>query len=116
MSPFLLDVVTFSLRCCERVHFIWSSALTILFSLVCDVPAASVVSSYDEPFVFVCVHLNFFATDNELVEVKMTLPIENKTSFCASVQDVVVRNFRKSTRPQTYLQNQHQKNNQKQEI
>ncbi len=39
MSPFLFDVaavMTFplSLRCCKRVHFIWSSALTILFSLV----------------------------------------------------------------------------------
>ncbi len=34
----------------KRVHFIWSSAFTILFCLVCCVPAASVVSSYDEAF------------------------------------------------------------------
>ncbi len=26
-----------SLRCCERVHFIWSSAFTVLFCMVCDI-------------------------------------------------------------------------------
>jgi hypothetical protein len=29
----------------QRIHFIWSSAFTIFFCLVCDTPATSVVSS-----------------------------------------------------------------------
>ncbi len=37
VSPsFLCAQCPLSLRCCERVHFIWSSAFTILFCLVCD--------------------------------------------------------------------------------
>ena len=43
MSPFVLWMSLLwwrflSWRCCKRVHFIWSSAFTILFCLVCDVP------------------------------------------------------------------------------
>ncbi len=55
--------------------------------MVCDVSVASVVSSYDEAFIYI--HLNFF-------EVKWSFQYKIKQVFCASVQDVVVRNYKKS--------------------
>ncbi len=59
-SPFLFWMVCVTLMTfllvmmlrTKRVHFIWSSIFTILFCLVCDDPAASAISSYDEAFVY----------------------------------------------------------------
>ncbi len=55
LCRYVADVTSRHEICCERVHFIWSSAFTILFCMVCDVPAASVLYisiSCDEAFVY----------------------------------------------------------------
>ncbi len=52
---------SFSLRCYTRVHFIWSSAFTILFCMVCDVPTALVSTklsyTWNDPFNKKIIHI-----------------------------------------------------------
>ncbi len=63
----------------KRVHFIWSSAFTTMFCLVCGVPAASVVSSYDEAF---CVYsFEFPCNWWSWVEVKRSFQLKSNTYF-----------------------------------
>ncbi len=67
-----------SLRCCKRVHFIWSSVFTILFCLVCDVPTASVVSIVTTEIlcIFIWISLQLIMGWSEMI-----LPVENMTYF-----------------------------------